>query len=226
MRSCQKELQRTGNALSTPQEWPALWRDNFVSYAERIADMESADVVRSEFKRLITSRNRYSMGTAFVCMMDVRARQLGGTVADLIAAVAPPPMKSAPTPGGSTTPGVGTSVAETRSAPGGVSVSGPDRTGENTVASPKIGDTRSASGGKSSGGGGTNDTANPLVDSVPADQCVKIITIRYKDMKAPMYRIKNVCGFKIHIPDRNVILGPGVTGSSFVANKAYKAYRY
>jgi tetratricopeptide (TPR) repeat protein len=63
---------------------------------------------------------------------------------------------------GGASPGTGTSVADTRSAPGGVSVSGPDRTGENTVKSPVIRDAPPPSSVANTGSaGGRKFSINP-----------------------------------------------------------------
>ncbi len=86
--------------------------------------------------------------------------------------------------------GVGSAIAETRSAPGGVSVSGPDRTGANTVASPRIGAAPAAIRSVV----GTTGSAAPNVmragDFTPVSDCVSI-------EQSKSHPFANKCGFKV-----------------------------
>lgn len=94
-----------------------------------------------------------------------------------------------------TSPGTGSYTVDNRSAPGGVSVSGPDRTGESTVASPQIGATSPPAGSKSgSGAGGPAAAATPpraAGDFTPVSDCIAMGT-------GGLYgSFVNKCGFKV-----------------------------
>jgi hypothetical protein len=87
-------------------------------------------------------------------------------------------------------PGVGRSVAESRGAPGGVSISGPDTTGVATVKSPKIAETPILSEPKAEAIGSGLSAPKNIGDFTPVSDCVSIEQSR-------SHPFVNKCQFKV-----------------------------
>ncbi len=87
-------------------------------------------------------------------------------------------------------PIVGTSVAETRSAPGGVSLSGPSQVGVSSIKSPKIGGALSTAKSTMAASGTGTPAPRPTADFTPVSECVSIEQSR-------SHPFANKCGFKV-----------------------------